>query len=218
MQPGTHYVRIHAIAEHPWDIEVDGNQLTFDRVKRILEANGHGDSATMTRAFRAFVKRWNIVDDDGKPIPITQRGIENVGLEMVTAITIEIVAALNIPKTSWDRAMTVKETGEYVRVEALQQPFGPFDPTAERPTPAPTTFVQSGPTNARRAKSLGAAYVVWFLLGLVGGHRYYLGRYQSAFLMTITIGGLGLWWVVDAFLLPGMVKRADVRILNERLK
>lgn len=32
---------------------------------------------------------------------------------------------------------------------------------------------------------------------------------MSGFLMTITLGGLLVWWVIDVLLVPGMVKRAN---------
>lgn len=72
------------------------------------------------------------------------------------------------------------------------------------------------------AKSTGAAYLLWFFLGTLGAHRFYLGRPGSAvvqLLMTI-IGWLtivlvvgifiliavGIWVLVDAFLIPGMIQ------------
>ena len=55
-------------------------------------------------------------------------------------------------------------------------------------------------------KSRSTAYLLWLVLGLIGGHRYYLGRPGTGFLMTITFGGLGVWWVLDAFLIPGMLR------------
>ena len=58
-------------------------------------------------------------------------------------------------------------------------------------------------------KSLGAAYAVWLVLGLLGGHRYYLGRTGTGLLQTLTLGGLGVWWLLDLLLLPGMVRRAN---------
>ena len=41
-----------------------------------------------------------------------------------------------------------------------------------------------------------------FLLFLVlswplGAHRFFLKRYASAILFIITIGGLGIWWIID---------------------
>lgn len=218
MRPGTHYVRIYVIDTYPWEFTVDGSQLTFDRVKRIMDAHGHHDSATMARAFKTFVKRWNIIDDDGKPIPITQRGIETVGLEMVNAITIELVCALDIPKEKWDRAMTMRATGQLVPVQTSTTPFLPFDPKAPLPPsqskPAPTSWEvgsASGRTPTTPTKSGGVAFALWLILGLFGGHRYYLGRPGSGFLMTITIGGLGLWWILDLLLLPGMMSKANAK-------
>jgi TM2 domain-containing membrane protein YozV len=82
---------------------------------------------------------------------------------------------------------------------------------------------------ANEAKSTGAAYLLWFFLGGFAGHRFYLGRTGSAvamLLLTLTgvitavigIGfvillGVGIWILVDAFLIPGMVQQQknDVR-------
>ena len=43
-------------------------------------------------------------------------------------------------------------------------------------------------------------------IGVFGGHRYYLGDTGQAIAMTLTLGGLGLWWLYDAFCLS-----ADLR-------
>ena len=72
------------------------------------------------------------------------------------------------------------------------------------------------------AKSTGAAYLIWLFLGGLGIHRFYLGRTVSGILLllctvigaiTLPIGiGLlflfitGLWLLIDAFLIPGMVQ------------
>lgn len=82
---------------------------------------------------------------------------------------------------------------------------------------------------ANEAKSTGAAYLLWFFLGGFGGHRFYLGRTGSAVAMllltligavTLIVGvgivillGTGVWILVDAFLIPGMVQQQkdDVR-------
>jgi TM2 domain-containing membrane protein YozV len=44
-------------------------------------------------------------------------------------------------------------------------------------------------------------YVLWFLTGGVGGHRYYLGDIGYALGMTFTLGGLSLWCLIDVFLI-----------------
>lgn len=74
-------------------------------------------------------------------------------------------------------------------------------------------------------KSTGLAYLLWFFLGWLGMHRFYLGRTASGVVMaiitvlswvTVHVGlGLvgwaiiGLWWLVDAFLIPGIAIRAN---------
>ena len=45
-----------------------------------------------------------------------------------------------------------------------------------------------------------------FLLFLVlswplGAHRFFLERYASAILFIITIGGFGIWWIIDFILI-----------------
>jgi len=55
--------------------------------------------------------------------------------------------------------------------------------------------------------NVGLAYLLWFFLWFVSGHRFYLGRPGSAFLQIlsyfIVIGFV--WVLIDAFLIPGMV-------------
>ncbi|HEY3797741.1 MAG TPA: TM2 domain-containing protein [Caulobacteraceae bacterium] len=65
--------------------------------------------------------------------------------------------------------------------------------------------------------STGVAYLLWFFLGLLGAHRFYLGRTGSAvaqllislFLGWIIIGLVinGVWLIVDAFLIPDMLRQ-----------
>lgn len=71
------------------------------------------------------------------------------------------------------------------------------------------------------AKSVGAAYLLWFFLGFLAAHRFYLGRPGTAILQILSylilIGFI--WWIIDAFLIPGMIQRHkdDVRrrLFNE---
>ena len=74
-------------------------------------------------------------------------------------------------------------------------------------------------------KSKGIAYLLWFLLGGLGLHRFYLGRTGSAFgmiallVLGIITGGvlllpLMIWLLVDLFLISGMVdqSRNELRV------
>lgn len=71
-------------------------------------------------------------------------------------------------------------------------------------------------------KSAGVAYLLWFFFGSFGGHRFYLDRSGSAaamliitvislMLMIVLVGFITIWitwnwWIVDAFLIPGMIR------------
>lgn len=75
---------------------------------------------------------------------------------------------------------------------------------------------------ANEGKSIAAAYFLWALCGLFGGHRFYLEKTGSAIVMlllaltgwftaAIFIGLLpllivGIWVIIDAFLIPRMVR------------
>ena len=43
---------------------------------------------------------------------------------------------------------------------------------------------------------LAAALLCWFL-GVIGIHRFYVGKIGTAILMIVTLGGLGIWVLVD---------------------
>ena len=46
-------------------------------------------------------------------------------------------------------------------------------------------------------KSRLAAALLCFFLGCLGAHRFYLRKTGTAILMLITLGGLGIWALVD---------------------
>lgn len=58
----------------------------------------------------------------------------------------------------------------------------------------------------KREKSAVVAWLLWLFLGVIGGHRYYLGPTWQAILMTLTLGGLGIWALIDAFFIPGRLR------------
>ena len=64
----------------------------------------------------------------------------------------------------------------------------------------------------KKKKSTAATWLMWLFLGGLGGHRYYLGKYGTAILMTVTLGCLGIWTIIDLFLINGMLKRTNEKI------
>jgi TM2 domain-containing membrane protein YozV len=64
-------------------------------------------------------------------------------------------------------------------------------------------------------KTALVAYILWFFVGLFGGHNFYLKRTGVAvaqLILTITIVGMAItifWVLVDAFLIPGWVRNQN---------
>src|SRR5499427_1653964 len=82
---------------------------------------------------------------------------------------------------------------------------------------------QGGVSNDTRAlmlfeankKTALVAYLLWFFLGMLGGHNFYLKRTGVAvaqLILSITIVGMLItivWVFVDAFLIPGWVRNQN---------
>ena len=47
------------------------------------------------------------------------------------------------------------------------------------------------------AKSFVATLILCILLGGLGVHRFYVGKTWTGILMLLTLGGLGIWELVD---------------------
>jgi TM2 domain-containing membrane protein YozV len=46
-------------------------------------------------------------------------------------------------------------------------------------------------------KSFVATLILCILLGWLGVHRFYVGKIWTGILMLLTLGGLGIWQLVD---------------------
>ena len=53
-------------------------------------------------------------------------------------------------------------------------------------------------------------YLLW-IFGFTGSHRFYYGKPVSGTVYFFTLGLLGIGWLVDLFLIPGMCRQADFR-------
>lgn len=56
-------------------------------------------------------------------------------------------------------------------------------------------------------KSEGVAYALWFFLGALGGHRFYAGNIGMGVAMLLTLGGLGVWTLIDVLFIGEAIKR-----------
>jgi TM2 domain-containing membrane protein YozV len=79
-------------------------------------------------------------------------------------------------------------------------------------------------------KSVLVAYLLWFFLWFLAGHRFYAGKPLSAVIQlllhaigwattAILIGWIPLalwavWWVVDALLIPGWIRDRNMQIVR----
>lgn len=55
-------------------------------------------------------------------------------------------------------------------------------------------------------RSTPVAYLLWFFFGLLGVHRFYLGRPISGVIYLLTGGVFLIGWILDIILIPGMVR------------
>lgn len=88
----------------------------------------------------------------------------------------------------------------------------------------------SGAQREPSKKSKNTAYLMWLLLGGLGAHRFYLSRYRSGFayivlwevvvftlytgrgtLAAIALLAIANWWILDAFLIRGMLERRGTK-------
>lgn len=59
-------------------------------------------------------------------------------------------------------------------------------------------------------KSKGIAYLLWFFLGGFSAHRFYLGKIGSGILYLLTLQLFGIGWIIDLFILGGMVDKYNL--------
>lgn len=62
--------------------------------------------------------------------------------------------------------------------------------------------------NGTHLTSIG--YILW-IFGFTGSHRFYYGKPVSGTIYFFTLGLLGIGWLIDLFLIPGMEREADQR-------
>lgn len=63
---------------------------------------------------------------------------------------------------------------------------------------------------ASNTHSVLFGYILW-IFGFTGSHRFYYGKPFTGCLWFFTFGLLGIGWLIDLFLIPGMDREADRR-------
>ncbi len=63
-------------------------------------------------------------------------------------------------------------------------------------------------------RSVGVAYILWFFFGILGVHKFYLGKPIIGVLYLFTAGLLFIGWFIDLFTIPGQVQRANERAVR----
>ncbi len=58
--------------------------------------------------------------------------------------------------------------------------------------------------------STAIGYILW-LFGFTGSHRFYYGKQITGVIWFFTFGLLGIGWLIDLLLIPGMDEQADRR-------
>lgn len=99
----------------------------------------------------------------------------------------------------------IEEVTESVVIETPAAP-----PVVQMP-PKPTIDQFGNPISPKFR--LAAALLAWFL-GIFGIHRFYVGKVGTGILMIVTLGGLGIWALIDFIvILVGSFKDKEGRLL-----
>ena len=58
-------------------------------------------------------------------------------------------------------------------------------------------------------KDARVAYALWVVCGIFGGHRFYLGDTGRSIAMLFTLGGCGVWALIDVFFVGRRVRTVN---------
>ncbi|GEL94912.1 TM2 domain-containing protein [Cellulomonas composti] len=71
------------------------------------------------------------------------------------------------------------------------------------PDPVPQSVPQAQPWHGNdvSSRTILPAFLLCFFLGTLGAHRFYVGKIGTAIAMIFTLGGLGVWTLIDLIML-----------------
>lgn len=92
---------------------------------------------------------------------------------------------------------------------------GPTDPLAEVCVKCGARLKEAVADASISPKSRTAVSLLAFFLGELGIHRFYLGKIGTGILMLVTLGGLGVWALIDfIFAVSGHMKDKQGRLIK----
>ena len=115
-----------------------------------------------------------------------------------------------------------KPQSRYWDGDSWTEQVGPLLPQAQAPTTptAPTIAAAFVPVTHDAAgnpvsdRSRLAAALLCFFVGVLGVHRFYVGKVGTGVLQLVTFGGLGIWALIDLILiLVGTFRDKQDRLL-----
>ena len=61
-------------------------------------------------------------------------------------------------------------------------------------------------------KKPAIVWLLWLFTGALGGHRYYLGDVGMGVAMTLTLGGFGVWALIDGLFIQRRIAEKNAAI------
>ncbi len=69
----------------------------------------------------------------------------------------------------------------------------------------------------KNSKSMLATYLLWFFLGGIGLHKFYLRKTGMGVLYIFTGGLFVIGWLIDIFLIPSQVRQVNETIAKDKV-
>jgi len=111
----------------------------------------------------------------------------------------------------WEMSINDENVNETVATQTEANAAPPVAPPIVHMPPKPTIDQFGNPISPK--SRIAAALLAWFL-GVFGIHRFYVGKVGTGILMLVTLGGLGIWALIDFIvILVGSFKDKDGRLL-----